>query len=338
MRHAKYFSITVFIFALAYGALGYYFLPYANFNTELPRLGLLPESQFGWRKPQPAIDSKWLAQASMQEADVLVIGDSFSDSRVWQTVLTQRGYKVRTVHWDYMRGICNDFTSWLNSQGFHGKFVVLEIIERHIEDGLDKSVACANTQIHPNILIDAPRTAPAVSAIRDAQLRSGRFSIGIKTYLNYQNYVRYSSAPDFKSAALPNGTKVVRIKNGCELFSHTRCNDSLFLAEDKAEDLNPITLDVIETLNARISGITAIWAFVPNKSTTYLYPDKQFWNNAEKRYRAPNLLRMAQKALQEKTVDLYPADNTHFSTTGYLLMGEEIFKAIQAAQAQKASR
>ena len=70
-------------------------------------MGLLPETLFGWTKPQPALDAKWMQQASMQEADVLVIGDSFSDSRVWQTVLTQHGLKVRTeILGQHARDMC----------------------------------------------------------------------------------------------------------------------------------------------------------------------------------------------------------------------------------------
>jgi hypothetical protein len=91
-------------------------------------------------------------------------------------------------------------------------------------------------------------------------------------------------------------------------------------------------LDNIEKLNGRMVGVTPIWVFVPNKSTAYLYPDKQFWNKAEKRFHAPNLLRMTQQAIQTKTVDLYPANNTHLSTTGYLLMGEEVLKTLRAAK------
>src|SRR6266481_8864887 len=103
MKHAKIFSIVVFVVLLGYGAVGFYFLPLATFQGELTRLGLLPERLFGWTKPQPTLDIKWMQQASMQEADVLVIGDSFSDGRVWQTVLTQHGLKVRTDSWNNMR-------------------------------------------------------------------------------------------------------------------------------------------------------------------------------------------------------------------------------------------
>lgn len=329
MRHAKFFSILVFVAALGYGAVGFYFLPMAGFQGDLTRMGMLPESQFGWHKPQPAIDPKLMQQSSLQEADVLVIGDSFSDSRVWQTVLTQRGLKVRTESWDSMRGVCADIAPWLRTQGFAGKYVVLESIERSIPEGLEKSVVCQRMQIHTNVSSDRPRHPPVVSFDPDRKDRSGRLSVGIQTALNYRSYERLSNAPDFKFAALPNGAKIARVKNGCELFSHARCDDALFLGEDKAEEVDGRALGNIEKLNARLGGITPIWVFVPNKSTSYLYPDKQFWNEAEQRFHAPNLLRMTQRALQEKTVDLYPANNTHFSTVGYLLMGEEIFKAMQ---------
>lgn len=336
MKHAKIFSLAVMVLVLCYGAIGFYFLPMASFQGDLTRMGMLPESEFGWRKPQPSVDRKWITQSSMQEADVLVIGDSFSDGRIWQTVLTRSGYKVRTEHWDSMRAICTDFMPWLKEQGFRGKFVVLQVIERNIEDGLKKSVACNHTQTHPNVSADRPRYPLATSFDPDHTGRSGRLSVGMRTWWNFRLYRQYSSGDDFVSVGLSNGAKVVRVKNGCDLFSHTRCNDTLVLAEDKERDLDNDTLDKIAQINSRMSGITPIWAFVPNKSTVYLYPDKQFWNKAEKRFGVPNLLGRMLHETQIKTVDIYPANNTHFSTTGYLLMGEEILQAMQ--QASKASQ
>lgn len=329
MKQAKIFSIFVFIAVLVYGTVGFYFLPQANFEGDLTRMGMLPEAQFGWREPKPAIEQRWLTQASMQEADVLVIGDSFSNSRVWQTVLTQQGLKVRTEHWDSMRAICTDFMPWLKGQGFRGQYVVLQIIERSVENGLRKSVACEHMQVHPNVSANSPRHPPATHFDPDRRDRSGRLSVGIRTALNSRKYEAFSRAPDFGSALLANGARLARVKNGCELFSHASCNDSLFLAEDKADDITDSALENIEKLNARMIGITPIWALVPNKSTAYLYPDKQFWNKAEKRFHAPNLLRMTQHAIKTKVVDLYPANNTHFSTSGYLLMGEEILNAMR---------
>jgi hypothetical protein len=330
MRHARYFSIFVFVTVMGYGAVAFYFLPLATFQGELTRMGLLPEALFGWTKPQPAIDQKWLQQASMKDADVLVVGDSFSDGRVWQSVLTQHGLKVRTESWDSMRGVCADFMPWLRAQGFAGKYVVLESIERNLVDDLRKSVACRQMQYHPNPRTDAPRFPPAVSFDVNQGNYAGKLSTGIKTQLNVLKYERLSRSPDFKSWLLPNDVRMARVRDGCELFSHASCNDALFLSYDKPEEIDASALENIEKLNARLEGITPIWVFVPNKSTAYLYPDKQFWNEAERRFQAPNLLRMTQLAIRTKTVDLYLGNNTHFSTTGYLLMGDEILKSIQS--------
>ncbi len=334
MRHARFFSVFVLVTVLSYGAVGFYSLPQATFQGDLTRMGLLPERLFGWTKPQPALDSAWMQQASMREADVLVIGDSFSDSRVWQTALTQRGMKVRTEPWDSMRGVCSDFMPWLRAQGFAGKYVVLESVERNLVDELNRSMACQHVQYHPSSNTLAPRNPPAVSFDVNYGNYAGKLSTGIRTQLNVLKYEHLSSSIDFQTWLLPNDVKMARVHNGCELFSHARCNDALFLGYDKQGEVELGATENIERLNARLSGITPIWVVVPNKSTTYLYPDKKFWDEAARRFHAPNLLRMTRQAIQDGTVDLYPANNTHFSTTGYLLMGEDIFKTMQLAKPQ----
>ncbi len=334
MRHAKFFAVLVFAALLGYGASGFYCLPMAAFQGDLTRMGMLPESQFGWRKLQPPINPQLIQQVSLQQADVLVIGDSFSDKSIWQTVLAQHGIKVRTERWDSMRGICADFTPWLRAQGFRGRFVVLQLVERNVPEMLENSVACRHMQYHPNSKTDAPRYPPIVSFDVNGGNYDGKFSTGFRTLLNVLKYGRLRKTADFNTWIFHKDVKMARLANGCELFSHANCDDALFLTWDKAAEVEGNALDNIGKLGARLGGITPIWVFVPNKSTAYLYPNKQFWNEAERRFHAPNLLRMTQQAIQEKTIDLYPANNTHFSTEGYLLMGEEILKAIQQAQLQ----
>lgn len=58
MKHAKIFSmaVMVMVMVLGYGAVGFHFLPQATFQGELTRMALLPESLFGWRQAQPALD------------------------------------------------------------------------------------------------------------------------------------------------------------------------------------------------------------------------------------------------------------------------------------------
>jgi hypothetical protein len=332
MKQAKIFSIVVMLAVLCYGAIGFYFLPRATFQGELTRMALLPESLFGWAKEQPSIDMRLMEQATMQQADILVIGDSFSDGRVWQTKLTHQGYKVRTETWDSMRGICADFMPWLRNQGFQGRFIVLESIERNLVNDLGKSVACKKMQYHPDARTDALRYPPAVAIDVNSGNYAGKLSTGFRTLLHTVEYERLSRSQDFSTWVLPNDVSMARVKNGCELFSHASCNDALFLSYDLPGEVDKSALDNIATLTARMEGITPIWMFVPNKSTVYRYTDKQFWNIAEQRYGAPNLMRMMQRALHDKTIDLFPANGTHVSTTGYLLLGDEMLKALHKAQ------
>ena len=327
MKSAKLFSIIVIAAIGIYGAIGLYCLPLAGYEGDLTRVSKLPESLFGWNKPQPTIKPELLKSATWQDADVLVIGDSFSESRVWQTILVQHGLRVRTEHWTSVRGVCKDFYPWLRSQGFKGTHVIFEVVERNIEAGIPNSIACQNEVYHPNINADKLRPAPITE--RKVTDLSGRFSVGIETWLNVRDYQRVSTQSGFKSWNPPGGARLERLANGCELFSHKRCQDTLFYTSDRVADLNDEVLDQIQSLNARVGDITPIWVFMPDKSTVFLHPDKQFWNKAEQRLLAPNVLKVMRDALARKTIDLYPANNSHVSTTGYLLLGNLVYQSIE---------
>ncbi len=329
MTHAKFFSLLVASCVLLYGAVASYFLPLASFESELTRMGQVPEREFGWRAPQPALQAEWMRQASWQEADVLVIGDSFSDSRVWQTVLTRQGLKVHTEHWSAIRGVCEDFQPWLRRMGFQGRHVVLEVVERNVASGLPALLPCQKMDPHFSVLANQPRPLPPVEIDREARHSDGRLSIGLQVARNLKSYVQQSSAPNFVRMALANGVEVRRMSNGCRLFSHARCQDSLFLTYDPVADIDDAALEAAVKLQPRLAGLHVVWAFVPTKSTAYLHPNKTFWQRAAARLNAPDLLGMTQVALDEEVVDLYPANNTHFSTTGYLLMGETIWQAMR---------
>lgn len=331
MRHAKFFSIFVFVVVLSYGAIGLYFLPLANFQGDLTRMAQLPETLFGWTKPQPTISPDFFHQASWHQADVLVIGDSFSEQRVWQSVLTQRGLKVRTEMWGAVQNICEDFMPWLHKQGFSGKYVVFERIERSLVSDIQKSLACKHMLTHGSYS-DAPLNSPIGSFDLNQASYTGRLSIGIKTQLNMMKYERGFNGHHLSSWSLPNGVRMSRLKDGCSLFSHMRCKDVLFSGEDRAEDIHDDTLKGMTELNTRLIDVTPVWVVVPNKSTSYLYFDKKFWDKAEQQFDAPNILREVRQAIQKKTIDLYPGNNTHFSTTGYLLMGDAVYQHLQQAQ------
>ena len=329
MKYAKLFSIIVFVVAGLYGAIGLYFLPLAGFEGGLTRIGLLPETLFGWTKSQPAVDPALIKQASWQDADVLVIGDSFSDGRIWQTELVRHGLRVRTEHWSSIRGICDDFTPWLLAQGFRGKQIVLEVVEQNVETGLANYVSCKNMDFHSSVLAEMPRKAPPTHIDRNKPDYSGRLSIGLQTRLNMYKYEKLSAQPDFKSWDTGRGSIVTRLADGCKLFSHARCSDVLFLAADSPRDLGVDVINNMQTLDKRMTGLNVLWAIIPNKTTAYLYPDKRFWDQAELRVHSANLLKTVRQAIQAQTVDVYPANDSHFSTETYLAMGRIILQGIE---------
>lgn len=325
MKAEKLFSILVVVSIACYGAIGYYFLPLANFEGDLSRVGMLPESLFGWTKPQPAIEASLLQQAKWEEADALVIGDSFSAPGIWQTALTRAGLRVRTETWTSLPALCEDFSDWAHKQGFRGRYVFLEIIERNTEGTLGNSIGCKSTTYRP---VEWQVYPPATHFDRDQNARSGRLSIGLQVYLNAWRYEQNRKKDKLGSLALPGGVHAYHLAEGCKLFSHPRCEDALFFDQDRSDELGEAILNDMKNIASRITAAQPVWVIVPDKSTTYLHPDKQFWNEAERRFHAPNILDAFKQATRDHVVDLYLGNNTHLSTTGYLLMGEAIYQSL----------
>ena len=93
-----------------------------------------------------------------------------------------------------------------------------------------------------------PKGPPPTVIDRKKPDYSGKISIGLQTRLNQSRYERLSAQPDFKSWDTGRGCIVARIVNGCDLFSHARCADTLFLASDNAEDLSHSVVNDMQTL------------------------------------------------------------------------------------------
>ncbi len=326
MRQAKLFFLLVLSILILYTITGFYFLPLASYEGDLTRIGKLPEIQFGWTKPQPAIAPALLQQSSWSEADVLVIGDSYSKPHLWQSVLVSHGLKVHTEDWINVQAVCADFQSWLSSLKFKGKYVILENAERGVEGNLNKSLECKNMRYRNYAY---PQLAPPDTLPDRARTDySGQLSVGIMTRLHMLEYEYLGSKPAFKTWQVSKEVRLERLANGCELFSHPRCRDVLFFNEDRMNDFDDSMYKKMSTLETRLPGLVVIWAVVPDKSTAYLNPNKLFWQQAKEHFLAPDLLSTFREAIQDKTVDLYRANDTHLSTLGFLIMGQELSRFI----------
>jgi hypothetical protein len=288
---------------------------------------MLPESLFGWRKQQPAVSAELLQQASWEEADVLVVGDSFSVPRIWQTALTRRGLKVHTETWPRFSGICQDFSTWAEKRGFRGRYVILEVIERNAEGTIAHSRDCSTTAYRP--VQESQPAPPEVLPDYTATDHAGSLSVGIRVYLNGLSLQRKRNAKDYGDMIVNGDVHIVHRPDGCTLFSHRQCEDVLFLGEDRVAELGAPVLDNMAEIGTRISKAKLVWAVIPDKSTAYLRVDKHFWDEAERRLQAPNLLSAFRQAISDHVLDLFPGSGTHLSTTGYLLLGETVYQGLQ---------
>ncbi|HEU0187224.1 MAG TPA: hypothetical protein VFR06_04955, partial [Gallionellaceae bacterium] len=189
----------------------------------------------------------------------------------------------------------------------------------------EQSAACRAMSYHP--LAAQPAHVPLAHVERGGDY-SGSMSVGPQTALNHRKYRQLSDQPGFTGLDGWGEVNLVRLANGCELFSHPRCQDVLFYQKDRAEDMGENVLGNMAEINKRLAGYDVVWMVIPDKASVYLPGDKKFWVEAERRFQAPNLLKVLQQA-RDKNMDLYFANNTHVSTRGYLLLGETIYQRLQ---------
>lgn len=297
-------------------------IPYGD----LSRIGLLSDHEFGWRREPPHVERQYLRASPIPEADILVIGDSFSMTHRWQSVLQKQGYRISTVYWnEFHDALCDDFDAWLDRAGFRGKLVVLESVERLLADRLDKTQKCKVMSRPPKPGIEpffeSPEHVPEFALNWKARLTSGYV-----TYRNTRNAMRSDGA------TLAAKQTVVRpVPDGCSMFSNRFCSKALFFKDD--DDNGELTAEHVRQMSAfsRAHGTRSIlWMVIPNKTTTYVKPDhsKDFVTDFAQTGLGPNLFAFAQEE-KGKIQDFYFPNDTHLSMHGQLALGELMLEAVR---------
>ena len=293
---------------------------------DLSRIGRISEDEFGWKIEPPILDPQLLDGASIDKADILVIGDSFSASHVWQSVLAVRGHSVATVYWSQLNEmLCSDFDEWLTHIGFRGKLVVIESVERFLNVRVTQTQKCIPLR-HPMIAAVAPPSpplehVPSFELNWEAQLHSGWMTRKC-TDAAIAGRIRMSC----------NNMPLARaVTEGCSLFSHRRCDMALFLADDVIR--GPLTADAIASMQAFAatrSKTPVLWMVVPNKWTTYLDPahSQGFVDALRQTDLGPDLFTFAQEE-KLKMKDFYFPNDTHISTHGQLVLGARMLEAVK---------
>jgi hypothetical protein len=111
-------------------------------SGDLTRIGLLPERAFGWNIAQPTLAGRPATVDKLGDAEILVAGDSFSISGVWQAYAFSSERKYMTLR---LGRICRDFPEFLAALGQLPKMLIIEVIERSARDEL--AVDCVKSSL-----------------------------------------------------------------------------------------------------------------------------------------------------------------------------------------------
>lgn len=292
---------------------------------DLTRIGRLSDAEFGWQQPAPpAPPAETLKSSPLNEADIVVVGDSFSMTLYWQSTLVRAGYKVSTLYWGQVGYLCGDFSQWLQRAGFRGRLVIAESVERLLDERVRKGAACATMSKPPEVK-PAPFIHP-LSGVPHLGLNwAARLTTGLITYRNMKEVYRSTTDLQFGD-----DTQVRFVPDGCKQFSHHMCERALFFKEDLTN--GPLTLQTFEQMArfTKSQTIPILWMVIPNKTTVYL--DPSYSDAFLERFRTgglgPDLFAYAQSA-RHQVRDLYFPNDTHFSMYGQYALGDIMLKEVQ---------
>lgn len=304
---------------------------------DLTRIGRLDERDFGWHMYQPLVPEELLKSFPLDEADVLVIGDSFSNGLIWQSRLVSAGFRPSTLKWSEFKpcGLGLNLGEVIRQAGYKGRYVVIENVEHGFQNRMQSLCdITSEIKVEPYNVPSPETSPPSTQLIFNQAPLGGDWVINAlinKIKLKYLfkpnlNYMDFSNA----------GVRVVPIE-GCNLFSNEMCDYGLFYSQDFAKGTFT-SIDHVLSIDGELQniGIEPIWLVVPDKATVYLgygkfsiNPYQNIWNEFA-RYRqlvAPNL---GNAFIQEKSEirDFYKPNDVHLSTNGYLYLGDIMVRLI----------
>jgi hypothetical protein len=307
---------------------------------DLTRMGFLSERQFAWRDPQPAVEAAHMRAVRLADADVVVVGDSFSGTWVWQSELVKRGLKVKTLVWADVGLICADFGPWLRRQGYRGETVVVQSVERELAERLAQSVNCRETTARLGKDEAASTPAPEAMPPTPALNWGEQVLTGARTWHNTRKVAALSGEMVLGDSTAPYVVRAKHLEQGCRWFSHALCTKGVFLNKDflhpPLEARMAAQMQAISQAQRASAGgeppVRLLWLAVPDKTTVYLERQSPFWAEVEKLGLGPDLYKVLVTG-RDQVRDLYLPNETHLSNAGYLLLGRTVLAALGEAAA-----
>lgn len=300
---------------------------------DLARVGYFADRDFGARSPQPLINR--LAPPGLQEsADILLIGDSFSLSNLWQSELTRMTDR-RVVTWHFKWADC--MGDWIE-RAIAGQLragartVIVETVERELFKRFDDKPGCAKTFYPPySVDVGMPKGLAGF----------GIFPMDIR-------HVMLTARNHWKTRGISGryqSEDVVSVDlTRDDLFSNRLRGRLLYYGGDElkmrrwSEPEAVALLDRLAEWRARAAaaGVQLHFMIIPDKSSVYLpyiqpgqrppYPERgeRLFTLIEERFGADhNLLPWLREQALRQT-DLYVPSDSHLSSDGYRLLAGRV--------------
>lgn len=325
MAHSRLWVATFALCTAVWGLLWLWTLLTPSFEGDLTRVGRLSERAFAARQVQPVIDAALRVNSPLGEADVLVVGDSFSASRMWQSQLVAAGSRVATLHVRETPGFCPQLANWLRQRGFRGHTLVLQTVQRDLDRYLAHAAQCSVAKVRRAGQAEAP-LSPGLNAASAPRRSADSLLTGLLTAINTHRALSTSGEQVLKDFGDAERVCVRRMPEGCASFSHRACGWGLFLADDlERPALSPATLAAMEALTKILGAVHVVWAVMPDKSTLYLEPARYaaFGASLQSRRLGPDLLATLM-ALPGR--DIFLPNDTHLSSAAYVRVGQRLLE------------
>jgi hypothetical protein len=296
------------------------------YRGDLTRIGQLSESRFRARNADSEEAREPAPDSPLAQADVLVVGDSFSIERRWQLDLTLSGLRVAFSHWDEIGALCADFAERLAERGFRGRWVIAETIERELQGRVQDSYRCARMPpVRP-----PPHQGSTTGFIPRRALLWPELNWGETLLTGVINEWHTRRAARADTELVFANTRVVPMQHGCRLFSHAACEKGLFYAIDlQRSPASQAQLEQMQAIAARPAPWHLVWMVIPDKSTIYLAPDRRrrVSDGLSARCLGPDLFAPL-LAARDTMIDLYLPNDTHLSPRGFALVGGVMRRAL----------
>ena len=342
--YPKQYLITFLtIFFLGLGLLVVTSIYIQPLEGDLTRMGGYSERDFGWNIPRMILsDNVKLANKYDKYYDIVVLGDSFSNSGIWQTILANNtNLSFVTLHWDQ-----TNIDDILNNPFFRKNPPKLLIAETGIRafplrfSSENKSCELIN-ETHAVAEIALENNGVNSYLIKRQRNTETHWSeINLNFALTYikNSFLRLAVNNDF--------TRVKKYKlNRSDLFSNRASNEILLLNtwfDSKLwseEDISKAICFASNIQNkVQSNGKTYFMLLsIPDKGTVYRnYVSNPEYSNVDRLtnglsksdVNVPKLESNLFQAIEHGEKDVYLPNDTHFGTKGYEITAQSILNLI----------